>query len=285
MQEFRKHVAIITSAGIKYTYVLGNHDMYKPNDSKYHALQVFSNTISNLEIIDERKDIGNITFVPYLPDHTKFPTDTKEICIAHQTFIGADYGYMRPEVGVDPAKVAADIIISGHIHIRQVFGKVIYPGTPYSQSVNDIDQTKGVMLFDTDTYKQQFYESPLPRWKSMKYEIASSLDMHAIHEDLVKNLNQQNHWIIDITGPKAEVLGYRDSKEYSALVKDLDVRFRPKFTDKDKKMTKIEAISMERIITEYADKVYKGSIDKTVLTNKALEILNKVRLSDAKHKM
>ncbi len=57
-------------------------------------------------------------------DFTKFPRETQPICIAHQTFVGADYGYYRPDVGADADKCNAEIIISGHVHKKQEFGKV-----------------------------------------------------------------------------------------------------------------------------------------------------------------
>src|SRR5210317_745108 len=125
--EFKNHVSGVTKLGIPYYYILGNHDCYKPDDSKYHALQPFD--IENFHVIDEVTDVGNMTMVPYIHDFDKFPTQTKSICVAHQQFVGCDYGYYRPDIGVDADKVSADIIISGHIHKRQMFGKVIYPGT------------------------------------------------------------------------------------------------------------------------------------------------------------
>lgn len=284
-QEFRKHLVKTLSLDITYYYVLGNHDMYKPNDSKYHALQAFKGIHKNLVIVDKVIHEGGITWVPFLPDHRDFPKDTNPICVAHQTFVGADYGYIRPDVGVVAEDIAAEIIISGHIHMRQTFGKVVYPGTPYSQGLNDVNQSKGVMLFDTDTYNTQYIESPLPNWRSLSYELSPSLNIEEVHQDIASMVNDKDHWSIDVSGPKIDVLGYRDSKRYIELVKSKDVKFIPHFTDNDKKLINISSFSVDSIIAEYVNKVYVGDTDKKEIVSKAMEILDKVRQTYSKHKM
>lgn len=278
LAEFKEHVETITAESINYWYVLGNHDFYKPTSSKYHALQTLKDMNNYFLVINERVDYQNMTFLPHYPDHKLFPKDTREICIAHQTFIGADYGYNRPDVGVDPAKISAEIIISGHIHMRQGFGKVIYPGTPYAQSVDDIDQFKGVMLFDTETFEQKFIQSPLPMWRGVKIDLRDGPI-----SDL--EFDSKDHWVVEVTGPKAEVIAFRDSKEFKEVKKGCDVKFKPVFTDKEKRLVQIEAVSMDKIMQEWAEKVYQGSIDKNLIVNKALEILNRVRQQNAKVKL
>ena len=278
MTEFKNHAETITAEGIDYWYVLGNHDFYKPTSSKYHALQTMNGFDNHFLVVDQRLDFQNITFLPHYPDHKQFPKDTREICIAHQTFIGADYGYNRPDVGVDPATIAAEIIISGHIHMRQGFGKVIYPGTPYAQSSDDIDQFKGVMLFDTKTYQQKFIQCPLPMWRGVKFDLRDG-------EAPDLSFNNKDHWVVECTGPKAEVIAFRDSDEFKQAKKGCDVKFIPKFTDKEKRLVQIEAVSMDKIMTEWTEKIYQGNIDKQLIASKAIEILAKVRQQNAKVKL
>ena len=277
MSEFRKHIDYVRQLGIPTYYILGNHDMYRPKDDKYHAFQSMIGLYDNFTVVDKRLDVDNITMVPYIPDHTKFPLDTQSICVAHQTFVGADYGYTRPEVGVDADKVRAEIIISGHVHIRQSFGKCYYPGTPYAQSVNDINQIKGVMMFDTETYQQRFIEIPLPKWSGIKYELGPGFSIEDLHSDLVKSVTKQDHWIVEISGPRAEITAYIASERYGQLQKDVDIRIKPKFIDKEKKRVEIKAVSMEQIIEECVNKVYNGSIDKTKVADNALQILKEMR--------
>lgn len=275
---FYNHVKDITNT-CQYIYVLGNHDFYKPTDSKYHALLPFSD-IAGLTIIDKPTIINNISFVPHIPNHHDFPLKTGKICVAHQSFIGADYGYYRPDVGVDADKVSAEIIISGHIHKRQTFGKVIYPGNPFSQGMNDINQDKGLMLFDSKTYDFSFIESPFPKWRGIKTEITQDTNIKEIHDQIVSQINSIDHWIIDITGPKAEVSSYVDSNMVGLLKKQSMISFRPIYNDRTKNnKIRIKKTLMSGIVGDYIDNVYNGSIDKDVVKNKAHEILTKLNIS------
>lgn len=274
----------------KYYYILGNHDFYTPKSSKYHALKDWK-TIANLHIIDKRFDIENITMVPYMYKYSEFPKETREICICHQTIIGASYGYTRPDAGVEAEAVSAEIMISGHVHLKQEFGKVIYPGSPFSQSVNDIDQVKGLMLFDTETYEKEFIECPLPMWIGKKFELTkdfNALNMHAELELMLgvgMGAGSDDHWVVEVSGPKAEILAYQSSNEHSELLKYFDIQFKPIFTDKEKKKVEIKGLSMGHVVGEYFNKVYKGSADKDLLIAKSLEILDKVKQRSAKAKM
>ena len=280
LAEFKRHIKQIGKV-CPYFYVLGNHDFYKPTDSKYHALETFKE-MSNFKVIDKPihiKELG-LSFVPYIPNIADFPMQTEQVCIAHQTFVGADYGYYRPDVGVDADKVSADIIISGHIHKRQSFGKVIYPGTPFAQGIDDINQSKGVMLFDLETFECSFIESPLSKWKGMKFEVAQDESAISIHRQIQENITTNDHWILEIVGPRAEIVAYLDSKEVITLREKYSVRFKPEYNDKEKQMkVKIRSSSMKDILVEYVDRVYQGSIDKETLKIKALEVLSKIGIS------
>jgi DNA repair exonuclease SbcCD nuclease subunit len=220
-----------------------------------------------------------MTFVPYVHKPEDFPINTKQICIAHQTFKGADYGDITTKDGVDPDIVSADLIISGHIHKKQTLGKVIYPGSPFSQSVNDINQTKGLLLFNSNTFDQKFIECPLPKWRGAKFELTpiySSEDMDSDIRQLIKN--NQDHWVFEITGPKAEITSYLSSKETVALMSSIDVKIKTIFTDKEKKMTAIKAVSVDSIVKEYIDKVYSGALNKHDLYIKSNELFNKIKI-------
>lgn len=274
LSEFKKH--LLRNSDINKVYVLGNHDGWRPTDFKYHALESL-NDIDNLTVIDRATTIDNITYVPYMYNLNDFPTNTADICIAHQTFVGADYGYYRPEVGVDADKIDAQLIISGHVHKRQTFGKVIYPGSPFAQGVNDIDQDKGVMILDTDTFKYHFISSPFPQWKGIKYEISSECSTQSIIDSIIADTNETDNWVIDITGPKIEVVSIITSNAFTTLNKRRAIRTRTNYTDTTKKRVQIKATTMGSIVQEYIDKVYDGSVDKSKITDKALDILKKFK--------
>lgn len=278
MEEFRRHVSTIT-ANRPYWYVLGNHDQYKPKDNKYHALQPFAG-MNNLVIFDEIRNLNShdITVVPYVQKFEDFPRSTNRVCITHNTFIGADYGFKREDCGINADKINADIIISGHIHKRQSFGNVIYPGTPYAHSANDVDQTKGLLLFDTATYEQKFIESPFPKWRSIEFEIDQLNNVAHLHTMLDTELDSVNKWILKVAGPKAELSAYFKSKKYFDLIKGKNVVVKTNPTDSDKQnRVQIKSSTVNDIISEYVDKVYNGGADKSLIIQKAQEIIKNIQ--------
>lgn len=277
LSEFKDHVERITfNTLIEYWYVLGNHDQYKPKDSKYHALQTLDimgfRLFDNVEHVDDK-----ITVVPYVQEFSDFPLNTKELCITHNTFIGADYGFKREDAGVNADNVSANIIISGHIHKRQTFGKVIYPGTPFAHNANDVDEIKGLLLFNTDTYEQTFIESPFPKWTSLEFDVSSDNPISNLNEVLKQNLNENDKFILKVSGPKVELTAYFKSKEYLTLVKGKSVLPKPIPTDSIKQKVSIKATSMRDIMGEYVDKVYDGSLDKQLILQKIDKLLSPPR--------
>lgn len=276
MKEFSDHIDTITQHSA-YWYVLGNHDQYKPKDNKYHALQAFKDRHSFRVFDEPRVDLDElgITIVPYVQDFADFPLDTNRICITHNTFIGADYGFRREDCGIDADKVSADIIISGHIHKRQTFGKVIYPGTPVAHNATDVDEVKGLLLFDTETLGQLFIQAPFPAWRSAEFELGQQLSVDQLHKSLQSTLDTTNKWILKLTGPKSELTSYLKSKKYIDLTSDKNVIVKSNLIDTEKQnRVKIEASSPSKIVSEYVDKVYNGSLDKQLIIRKAQEIIN-----------
>lgn len=280
INELMSHIYHVVDQGIPYVYLVGNHDCYTPKDSKYHALLPFKGRIDNLFIVDVPQDLFGMTFVPYLVDGNTFPKKTQPICIAHQTFIGADYGPINANEGVDADAISADIIISGHIHKKHNLGKVVYVGSPYSQDASDANQIKGISTFDTDTFEFSFTPTPMPSWKSLKFEISSAQSAEGVHvqlEQATSDRNAAHHYLLELTGPKAEVTAYIESAQYLKLVKGLSIRLKTVFTDKERKKVAISAISMEQILSEFVDKVYNGSLDKDKVLQRAQQVLKHVK--------
>ena len=273
MAEFKYHVTECLEYAKKYYYILGNHDMFKPDDAKYHALQSFN--IDGLIVVDNIYEFDNITMVPYQSDFKTFPKDTRRLCFAHQTFVGADYGYFRPDVGVNADEVSAELIISGHVHKRQEFGTVRYPGTPVHDNLNDVDQVKGVELFDTETYEYQFIESPFDMYRSLSFTIAADFTVDDMHESVLESINDKDHWVIRVEGRKPEITQYINSKKWLNLQKKYSVRVKPEFTKDDAiKRVSIESKSIGDSVKEYIENVYDGSLSKDMLKLKADELIN-----------
>lgn len=252
------HVRRVVDMRIPMVMVLGNHDMWKPNSSKYHALEVFKN-VNGVAVADSIIQLDGITYVPYLPNPGDWPDVKTDIVVTHNTFVGADYGFKCAEDGIDLDVVQDYTVISGHIHKRQTLkaGSVIYPGTPTSLSASDVDQTKGIALLDTESLSMTFIESPFPIWRSKDVSIDQVSDIQ---------LNDFDRWIVKLIGPRAEIKSWLDSKHAAELRKACQVSFKTEFTDSAKSSrTQISAPTIYSMAEQYIDKVYSGALDKTSL--------------------
>jgi DNA repair exonuclease SbcCD nuclease subunit len=262
--EFDKHLKQVCENVDDYIYVLGNHDMVKPTDSSYNALIPFVGQ-KNFILVDERLDIdSNISFIPYIHEFKNFPTKVNDLCVAHQTFVGADYGMYRPDIGVDADALDAKQVISGHIHPYQAFGKVIYPGTPYAQEASDTNQDKGVLLWENGN--TSFIESPFPKMR--KLEVDANLGV-------LPPVNERDKFVINLIGTKASIKQILMDKKNLESISLSNVRINTRFTDSIKNEKAIDDVSnVGNILDRYINTIYSGSLNKNVLLKKLKEILN-----------
>lgn len=272
LNEFTKHLKSVSS--VPYIIIRGNHDNFKPNDSTYHALTPFKSGYKNIHVIDTITDMFGFTFVPFLCSDEVWPEKTQRIVFSHNTFVGADFGFKLATEGIPLEALNCELVISGHIHKRQILNtdttQVIYPGTPYASSASDVDQEKGVMLFDSETYKFEYIKSPFPMWEKTTIDLAIDRD----HESILKSLNKDNHHVVVVTGPRAEVKALLASKEIANAKKTLSISFKTSFTDKvknEKKTIKVSSTSL--MVKDFISTIYTGQIDKQVLATEAMKYI------------
>lgn len=139
--------------------LVGNHDQTGDYNSHSSALDIFQKLRrKNLHIIDAPRAMGCFGYMPYTHDSARFielanalNQSGAKTLVCHQTFSGSKYenGFYAPD-GIDPESVSFELIISGHIHAFQKFGKIIYPGTPRWDSISDANQPKGVWVYSHD---------------------------------------------------------------------------------------------------------------------------------------
>jgi len=143
--------------------LVGNHDQpgSKEKEQLMNALNIFEQSYHPdydvRTIINKPMIISNIAYIPYMSDEAAFLKASADLhkegatalLVAHQTFTGATYenGFYA-EDGIDPALVAQDYIISGHIHKQQEIGKCWYQGTPKWDTMSDANEDKGIWIYE-----------------------------------------------------------------------------------------------------------------------------------------
>lgn len=159
--------------GIDFLILMGNHDLYEvlQDGTKVtsictlggHGILITENMSYDLE------DNFRIFLMPYCDDleenyQSLLEGSKYDLIAAHTDFLGAvhDNGH-KVEVGLDSHTRVP--VICGHIHIPQVVGNVIYPGSLLLDrfSRESYEDVSGVMIFDTETMEKETIRNTLSK--------------------------------------------------------------------------------------------------------------------------
>lgn len=136
--------------------LVGNHDMTGKHGDYLHSMMAYD--IDNFHVVDELMGIApGMLLCPYIADPEVFiealnePHNASNVVICHQTFEGSAYenGFYAKD-GVNPNLIPQKLVISGHIHTPQSFGKVWYPGSPRWQTIADANTGRAVWVVEHD---------------------------------------------------------------------------------------------------------------------------------------
>lgn len=266
LSTFQSFLTQIKTRKVFTKILVGNHDQYKPTDAKYTSLDTFKHFSQYVQIIDKPTILGNTTYFPFLNKDQlhllKDPALANDIFFLHQSINSFSYGHTDVQNEIDRDQIKASIIISGHIHKAQHRDNVLYVGTPYASSADDIDEVKGYWLLNTDDLKPTFIPSSLPQYKSIKLKVEDLPTLPSL-------LDSQDHvYYVYIEGIKKEILHYLASSDFLDLSQKYNIRVKSTFTDQHKEREiSIKTNKTMEIVQQYLTKVYKGTIDREVLLN------------------
>lgn len=124
--------------------IVGNHD-YAGQSGGSHALEPLRYIGGDHRVIVDKPYLLNgVHYLPFYRNKDEF----EKVCLAlpqnsvlvcHQSFQGAEFGSGYPDPhGADTQCIRhLRSVVSGHIHKRQAFGNVWYPGVPFQHSFAD----------------------------------------------------------------------------------------------------------------------------------------------------
>jgi DNA repair exonuclease SbcCD nuclease subunit len=156
--------------------ILGNHDVFFNDSTEIHSLASFKNH-PNITIHEKVCKRGNLTFCPWATKLEDIPPS--EFVFGHFDIVGyeltkgkiSNHGFK----GVDLMKRVYQGSFSGHYHIwqkRLYDGKpLIYTGSAYPLSFNDVDSPKYLHILDTNTGEIERIENTIsPKFKYVQTE-------------------------------------------------------------------------------------------------------------------
>lgn len=143
------------SASFKHVYMLaGNHDLYYREKREINSLPFVKNT-SNVTVINEITEIGNVTLVPWLvDDEWKAMKDlTTRYVFGHfeiSNFYMNAMIKMPDHGGLNSTHFPnQEHVFSGHFHKRQSHGNIHYIGNAFPHTFADAwDDERGMMMME-----------------------------------------------------------------------------------------------------------------------------------------
>lgn len=142
----------LKSEGINSYCLVGNHDQSAPG-SNIHAMMAYEG-LPGVKIIDTPTVRHGVLMIPYVHEEKEF----QDVCLkhahvptalCHQTFDGSTYenGFLASD-GFNPNLPPQELLISGHIHTGQEFGKVWYVGAPRWRSLSDANVERSIWVLE-----------------------------------------------------------------------------------------------------------------------------------------
>jgi len=171
-------------------FFVGNHDVYYKDRTDVHSLKGYDLMYPNFHIFEKPElltiNSHKVLILPWIEDSKEL----KRAALANRS---ADYVFCHADIQgfnlnsvtkIEHGLAFEDLkdfkrIYSGHIHIRQEKGNVLYVGTPYEMDRGDRGNLKGFYVLDATG--SNFSEKFIPNQVSprhLKFDISTVLNMN-----------------------------------------------------------------------------------------------------------
>lgn len=192
--------------------------------------------------------------------------------IGHWELLGFDFysGIVSP-VGEDSDFLRKyKIAFSGHYHTASKKGNVVYLGTPYTITMNDVGDRRGFYVFDTETGDYQFVENRNMWHVKVKYNSSLDLtDVSAYTNKCVQLLIEEEDKNLDSFETKLEKVCQRVVKK--SLV---DLKSVMSDDGEEIEVKKIQNIMVDHINSLDIEETYKKKVSEMISTlyNEAISV-------------
>ena len=167
--------------GIELISVVGNHTAFYKNTNEINTIGLLLREYDNINVIvdptEVRVDGLEVLFVPWINtdnvdlSYQKIKETKAKVVMGHLELNGfyAHEGYTM-EGGADILPYEKfDRVFSGHFHTRSSDGRIFYLGNPYQMFWNDVNDTRGFTIFDTETYEIEYINNPFNLYEIIYY--------------------------------------------------------------------------------------------------------------------
>ena len=180
--EWSKEVVFEPLRKYKVYAITGNHDCYYKNTNHVNSPELLLKDYSNISTFSKATEINigglDILLLPWINSENydesleAIQNSKSKIAMGHLEINGfkATRGHMM-EDGMDTDVFSKfNAVYSGHFHTRSTDGKINYLGNPYEMYWNDVNDTRGFHIFDTDTITHAPINNPYKLFYNVYYE-------------------------------------------------------------------------------------------------------------------
>ena len=180
--EWAKRVVFDPLSKYETHMIIGNHDCYYKNTNDVNSPELLLQTYSNIKTYNKVEEITigglNILFIPWINAENYESTVnaikvSNSVCaMGHLELNGfrAHRGHVMEEGMACDEFEKFDKVFSGHYHTRSDNGKIFYLGNPYEMFWNDVNDTRGFHIFDTDDLSHTPINNPYKLFYNLYYE-------------------------------------------------------------------------------------------------------------------
>jgi DNA repair exonuclease SbcCD nuclease subunit len=181
--EWAKRVVFEPLKNYEVHMIVGNHDCYYKNTNSVNSPSLLLQTYPNISAYSSPQTIKvgglDIMMVPWICSENYDETikqikkSKAKIAMGHLELQGfrVNRNLVMEEHGMD-AKIfdKFDKVFSGHYHTRSDNGKIFYLGNTYEMYWNDVNDTRGFHIFDTETLEHTPINNPYKLFYNIYYE-------------------------------------------------------------------------------------------------------------------
>ena len=162
--------------------IVGNHDCYYKNTNNVNSPGLLLQTYKNIKTYNKIEEVVidnlKVLFIPWInaenyQDSVNAIKVSDSICaMGHLELNGfrAHRGHVMEEGMACDVFEKFDKVFSGHYHTRSDNGRIFYLGNPYEMFWNDVNDTRGFHIFDTDTLTHTSVNNPYKLFYNIYYE-------------------------------------------------------------------------------------------------------------------
>jgi DNA repair exonuclease SbcCD nuclease subunit len=168
--------------GVTVHTIVGNHTAYYKNTNSVNTVDLLLKQYENVKVYSEATEVKldklKVLFIPWINQENEETTFkliqnvSSKCAMGHLELNGfrAHRGHVMEDGMESELFDKFELVFSGHYHTRSNNGKIFYLGNPYEMFWNDVNDTRGFHIFDTDTLEFDPVNNPFKLFYNVYYE-------------------------------------------------------------------------------------------------------------------